>query len=84
MYVRFTAATGRLVQSHKILGWSFSNSNFSFSEGLIATGLPSFVLASDSIVESKGFIAGVTVGRFVRDRIKKDQNVIWENLGYWF
>ncbi|CAN1166049.1 L-type lectin-domain containing receptor kinase VII.1 [Linum perenne] len=65
MFVGFTAATGRLVQSHKILGWSFSNSNFSFSEGLIATGLPSFVLASDSIVESKGFIAGITVGSFV-------------------
>ncbi|CAN1314061.1 L-type lectin-domain containing receptor kinase VII.1, partial [Linum perenne] len=49
----------------EILRWSFSNSNFSFSEGLIATGLPSFVLASDSIVESKGFIAGLTVGSFV-------------------
>ncbi|CAN1229421.1 L-type lectin-domain containing receptor kinase VII.1 [Linum grandiflorum] len=49
MFVGFTAATGQLVQSHKILGWSFSNSNFSISEGLIVTGLPSFVLKSNSI-----------------------------------
>ncbi|CAI0407473.1 unnamed protein product [Linum tenue] len=58
MYVGFTASTGRLVQSHKILGWSFSNSNFSL-------GLPSFVLPSDSILQSKGFIAGVTAGSLV-------------------
>ncbi|KAF2297701.1 hypothetical protein GH714_002344 [Hevea brasiliensis] len=38
MYIGFTSATGRLVQSHKILAWSFSNSNFSLSENLITTG----------------------------------------------
>ncbi|CAN1229417.1 L-type lectin-domain containing receptor kinase VII.1 [Linum grandiflorum] len=54
--------SGQLVQSHKILGWSFSNSNFSISEGLIVTGLPSFVLKSNSIVESKGFVIGIAAG----------------------
>ena len=64
MYVGFTSSTGQLVQSHKLLAWSFSNSNFSLSEMLITTGLPSFVLPKSSIVRSKGFIAGVTVGGF--------------------
>ncbi|CAN0919718.1 Probable L-type lectin-domain containing receptor kinase VII.2 [Linum grandiflorum] len=64
MYAGFTAATGQLVQSHKILGWSISNSNFSIGEGLIVIGLPSFVLKSNSIVESKGFVICVTAGSF--------------------
>ena len=64
MYVGFTSSTGQLVQSHNLLAWSFSNSNFSLSEMLITTGLPSFVLPKSSIVRSKGFIAGVTVGGF--------------------
>ncbi|KFK32237.1 hypothetical protein AALP_AA6G215600 [Arabis alpina] len=57
MFVGFTAATGRLVQSHMILAWSFSNSNFTFSDGLITTGLPSFVIPKESIVKSKWFVA---------------------------
>ncbi|KAJ7968567.1 putative Kinase [Quillaja saponaria] len=61
MYVGFTSATGQLVESHKVLGWSFSNSNFSISKALITTGLPSFVLPKASIFESKGFIAGFTI-----------------------
>uniref|UniRef100_A0A7N0SVV2 non-specific serine/threonine protein kinase n=1 Tax=Kalanchoe fedtschenkoi TaxID=63787 RepID=A0A7N0SVV2_KALFE len=65
MYVGFTSATGTLAQSHKILAWSFSNSNFSLSDELITTGLPSFRLPAASILKSKGFIAGVTVGSFV-------------------
>ncbi|KAC3986125.1 hypothetical protein FH972_027212 [Carpinus fangiana] len=64
MYVGFTSATGQLVESHKILAWSFSNSNFSLSEELVTTVLPSFVLPKDSIFRSKGFIAGITVGCF--------------------
>ncbi|KAK7246503.1 hypothetical protein RIF29_41372 [Crotalaria pallida] len=64
MFVGFTSATGQLVQSHKILAWSFSNSNFSLSEELITKGLPSFVLPKDSIFNSKGFVAGFTVGVF--------------------
>ncbi|ESQ38099.1 hypothetical protein EUTSA_v10028484mg [Eutrema salsugineum] len=55
MFVGFTAATGRLVQSHKILAWSFSNTNFSLSDSLITTGLPSFVLAKESVVRKKWF-----------------------------
>ncbi|XP_057513064.1 L-type lectin-domain containing receptor kinase VII.1-like [Actinidia eriantha] len=65
MYVGFTAATGQLVQSHRILAWSFSNSNFSLSDELVTTGLPSFEPPEGSVFRSKGFIAGVTVGIFV-------------------
>ncbi|KAK7302793.1 hypothetical protein RJT34_13689 [Clitoria ternatea] len=64
MFVGFTSATGQLVESHKILGWSFSNSNFSLSDELVTNGLPSFVLPKDSIFKSKGFIAGCTIGVF--------------------
>ncbi|KAL2341889.1 hypothetical protein Fmac_009829 [Flemingia macrophylla] len=64
MYVGFTSATGQLVESHKILGWSFSNKNFSLSDELVTTGLPSFVLPKDSIFKSKGFVAGFSVGIF--------------------
>ncbi|KAK4485234.1 hypothetical protein RD792_007863 [Penstemon davidsonii] len=62
MYVGFTASTGVLVQSHKILGWSFSNTNFSISEGLITRGLPSFELPGTPIYRTRGFIAGMVAG----------------------
>ncbi|KAK9051702.1 hypothetical protein SSX86_028330 [Deinandra increscens subsp. villosa] len=62
MYVGFTASTGTLTQSHKILSWSFSNSNFSLSDGLITEGLPSFVLPGESIFRSTGFVVGLTLG----------------------
>lgn len=65
MFVGFTSATGQLVESHKILGWSFSNKNFSLSDELVTTGLPSFVLPKDTIFKSKGFVAGFTVGVFL-------------------
>lgn len=65
MYVGFTAATGTLIQSHKILAWSFSNSNFSLSDRLITSGLPSFVLPGRSVLKSKGFRAGISVASFV-------------------
>ncbi|KAL3519765.1 hypothetical protein ACH5RR_017914 [Cinchona calisaya] len=65
MYVGFTSATGQLVQSHKILAWSFSNTNFSLSDALITRGLPSFELPKDPIFKEKGFIAGMTVGLFI-------------------
>ncbi|CAL5183442.1 unnamed protein product [Lathyrus oleraceus] len=64
MFVGFTSSTGQLVQSHKILAWSFSNTNFSFSDEIITIGLPSFVLPKDSIFESKRFVAGFSVGVF--------------------
>ncbi|GFY91873.1 concanavalin A-like lectin protein kinase family protein [Actinidia rufa] len=53
MYVGFTAATGALVQNHRILAWSFSNSNFSLSEELVTTGLPSFEPSKGSIFSVK-------------------------------
>ncbi|XP_027339189.1 L-type lectin-domain containing receptor kinase VII.1-like [Abrus precatorius] len=65
MFVGFTSATGQLVESHKILGWSFSNKNFSLSDELVTIGLPSFVLPKDSIFHSKGFVAGFTIGVFL-------------------
>ncbi|XP_050370157.1 L-type lectin-domain containing receptor kinase VII.1 [Argentina anserina] len=65
MFVGFTGSTGALVERHMILAWSFSNSNFSMGESLITSGLPNFVLPKASIFESKGFIAGVTVGGFI-------------------
>ncbi|KAK9131798.1 hypothetical protein Scep_011326 [Stephania cephalantha] len=61
MHVGFTAATGQLVESHRILGWSFSNSNFSISEALITKNLPSFVPPRKS-TSSKRFIIGIAVG----------------------
>lgn len=64
MYVGFTAATGTLIQSHKILSWSFSNSNFSLSDGLITEGLPSFVLPGEPIYKSTWFVVGLTLGVF--------------------
>lgn len=64
MFVGFTSSTGQLVESHKILAWSFSNANFSLSDDLVTSGLPSFVLPKDSIFKSKGFVAGFSVGVF--------------------
>ncbi|CAL0309343.1 unnamed protein product [Lupinus luteus] len=99
MFVGFTSATGQLVQSHKILAWSFSNTNFSLSEELITEGLPSFVLPKDSIFESKAFVAGFTVGVFfvicvivllalfliqrMRRRARKKEEMEDWELEYW-
>ncbi|GAA0143310.1 hypothetical protein LIER_35715 [Lithospermum erythrorhizon] len=65
MYVGFTAATGALVQSHKILAWSFSNENFNLSDALITSNLPSFQLPEDPIYKSEWFVVGLSVGLFV-------------------
>ncbi|KAK6124351.1 hypothetical protein DH2020_041921 [Rehmannia glutinosa] len=62
MYVGFTASTGALIESHRILGWSFSNADFSFSERLITRGLPNFELSETPIHKTRGFIAGLTTG----------------------
>ncbi|XP_059440045.1 L-type lectin-domain containing receptor kinase VII.1-like [Corylus avellana] len=64
MFVGFSSSTGILIQRNNILAWSFSNSNFSLSQELVTTGLPSFVLPKGSIFRSKWFIAGITVGGF--------------------
>ncbi|WCJ30765.1 Concanavalin A-like lectin protein kinase family protein [Euphorbia peplus] len=61
MYVGFCAATGRLVQSHRILSWSFSNTNFSISDALEIENLPSFVDSNSDVLKSKGFIIGISV-----------------------
>ncbi|CAJ1956594.1 unnamed protein product [Sphenostylis stenocarpa] len=42
-YDGFTAATGRLLDSTRILAWSFSNSIFSIGDALVTKKLPSFV-----------------------------------------
>lgn len=62
MFVGFCGATGQLVESHKILAWSFSNSNFSIGDALVTTNLPSFVLPKDYVLRSKGFIVGIIAG----------------------
>ncbi|KZV37153.1 kinase [Dorcoceras hygrometricum] len=64
MFVGFTSATGALVESHKILAWSFSNTNFSLSEALITRDLPSFEPPKIPLRERKGFIAGTASGLF--------------------
>lgn len=66
MYVGFGAATGQLVESHKILAWSFSGTNFSIGDALVTTNLPSFVPPKESVLQSKGFIVGVSLaGSFI-------------------
>ncbi|XP_042026221.1 L-type lectin-domain containing receptor kinase VII.1-like isoform X2 [Salvia splendens] len=62
MYVGFTASTGALVQSHKILSWSFSNTNSSLSDSLITSGLPNFELPKTPFHKTRGFIAGLSAG----------------------
>lgn len=53
---------GQLVESHRILSWGFSNSNFSVGDGLITKNLPTFVSSKGSRFRSKWFIAGISVG----------------------
>lgn len=62
MYVGFTASTGNMTQSHKILAWSFSNTNFSLHDELVTMGLPSFELQGTPVYRTRGFIAGLTSG----------------------
>ncbi|XP_050381598.1 probable L-type lectin-domain containing receptor kinase VII.2 [Argentina anserina] len=65
MFVGFSGATGQLVESHRILAWSFSNSNSSIGDALVTENLPSFVVSEASVVESKGFKVGISVGGFL-------------------
>ncbi|KAJ0669763.1 putative protein kinase RLK-Pelle-SD-2b family [Helianthus annuus] len=66
MYVGFTAGTGRLTQSHKILSWSFNNTDDDlWNDGLITEGLPSFVLpGGERNNPSTGLIVGLPLGIF--------------------
>ncbi|KAK6124355.1 hypothetical protein DH2020_041925 [Rehmannia glutinosa] len=59
MYVGFSASTGAFIERHNILGWSFSNTDFSLSERLITKGLPKFELQKTPIHRTRGFIAGL-------------------------
>ncbi|KAM1513918.1 hypothetical protein ACFX1Z_025296 [Malus domestica] len=55
MYLGFCAETGALAQSHMILDWSFSNSNFSIGDALVTHNLPSFVVSEKSLfLDQKG------------------------------
>ncbi|MBA0630872.1 hypothetical protein Godav_002925 [Gossypium davidsonii] len=99
MHVGFAGATGQLVESHRILAWSFSNSNPSIGNALVTTNLPSFVPPKDPVFESTGFIVGVTIGavllvsfciamyfllvRFRRKRNGKKDDIETWELEYW-
>ncbi|GKU96451.1 hypothetical protein SLEP1_g9684 [Rubroshorea leprosula] len=96
MYVGFTAATGQLAESHKILAWGFSNSNSSIGDALVTTNLPSFMMPNNSVFQSIGFIAGVCFGALfvtalgvlaylviVRKRGQKKENIEDWELEYW-
>ncbi|XP_065873317.1 probable L-type lectin-domain containing receptor kinase VII.2 [Euphorbia lathyris] len=96
MYVGFSAATGILVQSHRILSWSFSNTNFSISDALVTKNLPSFVDSKSDVLKSRGFIIGASVGSVMiivfgvviyellkRGKLKKKEELEDWELEYW-
>ncbi|KAF9590016.1 hypothetical protein IFM89_030166 [Coptis chinensis] len=62
MYVGFSAATGRLVQTHRILAWGFSNTDFLVGDRLVTSNLPSFLPPGASVFVTKGFIIGMSIG----------------------
>ncbi|GAU27145.1 hypothetical protein TSUD_104540 [Trifolium subterraneum] len=59
-YVGFCAATGKIVDSSKILAWSFSNTNFSIGDALVTENLPSFVPHKGWFSGVKAIAVGVT------------------------
>ncbi|KAF9590027.1 hypothetical protein IFM89_030177 [Coptis chinensis] len=61
MYVGFSAATGRLVQTHRILAWGFSNTDFLVGDRVVTSNLPSFLPPGTSVFATKGFIIGMSV-----------------------
>ncbi|CAN6483585.1 unnamed protein product [Victoria cruziana] len=67
MYVGFSSACGRLVESHRILAWGFSNSDFSIGDRIVTDGLPSFLPASPKKSSAKliGSISAVAVVAFI-------------------
>ncbi|XAR59158.1 Non-specific serine/threonine protein kinase [Bertholletia excelsa] len=95
MFVGFTASTGQLVEAHRVLAWSFSNTNFSIGEALVTTNLPSYESPKSSVFRSKGFTAGLIVGIFllivgfsvfslllIRRNRRRGEMEEWE-LEYW-
>lgn len=96
MYVGFSASTGELFETHRILAWSFSNSNFSAYRALVTSNLPSFLPKKESIFKSKGFIAGMSIGSvllvgfltslyciLVRGRNKQRRDEEEDNMEEW-
>ncbi|CAA6665711.1 unnamed protein product [Spirodela intermedia] len=65
MYVGFCAATGVLVEHHRILSWSFSNHNSSLSEALVTSNLPSFRPPTEGGGLPKGVVAGISAAGVV-------------------
>ncbi|KAM1298864.1 hypothetical protein ACFX2F_025620 [Malus domestica] len=65
MHLGFCAATGALAQSHRILAWSFSNSNFSIGDALVTQNLPSLVVSEKSLFsDQKGSSWGLVLPGF--------------------
>ncbi|KAE9599875.1 hypothetical protein Lal_00046345 [Lupinus albus] len=58
-YVGFSAATGKILDSTKILAWSFSNSNFSIGDALLTDNLPSFVFHKGWFSRSPALVGGL-------------------------
>ncbi|KAF9589789.1 hypothetical protein IFM89_028724 [Coptis chinensis] len=61
MYVGFSAATGQLVETHRILAWGFSNTDFLVGDRLVTSNLPSFLPPGTSVFATKRFIIGMSV-----------------------
>ncbi|KAG5131675.1 hypothetical protein JHK84_038072 [Glycine max] len=95
IYVGFTAATGRIIDSAKILAWSFSNSNFSIGDALVTKNLPSFVHHKRWFSGARALAVGVTsivcvliigwgyVAFFILRRRKSQEEVEDWELEYW-
>ena len=58
-------STGRIIDSAKILAWSFSDSNFSIGDALVTENLPSFVHHKKWFPGAQAFAVGVTSIVFV-------------------
>jgi len=97
MYVGFSGSTGKMVDTCRILAWSFSHSNFSIGDALNTKNLPVYVNSKKLIYKSKGFVISVIFGSllvfgccilvfFILLRKKKEEKEEefedWE-LEYW-
>ena len=97
MYVGFSGATGVMVDTCRILAWSFSNSNFSIGDALLTINLPLYVHPKGWILRSQGFIVSVIFGALLVPgcctlmffsllrtmRKKKEENIEEWELEYW-
>ncbi|WJX74048.1 non-specific serine/threonine protein kinase [Trifolium repens] len=62
MYVGFSGSTGKMVDTCRILAWSFSHTNFSIGDALNTKHLPNYVNPKKLMYKSKGFIICVIFG----------------------